>query len=81
MSPTHNNTQSKVSSYFILSQVAKLIYCSRRPAVQPVQFVCARCIEPLLTVRTALASRVSVPDTIGGRVVVVHSPVLWVQCS
>jgi len=53
-------------------------YSKRRPALLPVQFVCLRCIGPLLTVMTALVSRVSLPDTVGGCVIVLHCPAFWV---
>ena len=40
--------------------------------VQPVQFVCLRCSGPLLAVITAPATWVSLPDTIGSCVGVLH---------
>ena len=46
--------------------------CRRRPSFQPVQFVYLRCIGPVLTVITAPATWVVLPDTIGGCVDVLH---------
>ena len=51
----------------------------RRSAVQPVQFVCLRSIGPLMMVITAPATRVSLPDTIGGCVGVLHCLVFGVS--
>jgi hypothetical protein len=54
-----------------------LNYCRRRPAFQPVQFVCLRCMGPLLTVVTALASWMT-DQTQEMVVVMLHSPMFWV---
>jgi len=55
-----------------------LTYSKSRPALQPVRFVFLRCNGPLLTVITELVSWISLPDTIGYCVDVLHCPTFWV---
>jgi hypothetical protein len=68
----------RLTNYFVLSQLANLIYCRRSPAALPVQIKCLRCIGPLVTGITAPASWFRYrARLVFGRRLCYTSPYLW----